>query len=135
MFILHANHPQHYNVSIFCNGSYLYLGLLKRYPTELNITWNTCGKDPLTNERFLQRLRGDDILSLLKKNYSLKIFEKLNAGLKRQGLSKRMILKLKMDIFKDYSFPQPLPADKFLRLPNGSPDQAYLILGTAATGK
>ena len=132
MFILHDNH---YHVSIICNGSYLYLGLLKRYPTELNITWNTYGKDPLTNERFLQRLRGDDILSLLKKNYSSKIFEKLYAGMKRQGLSKRMILKLKMDIFKDYSFPQPLPADKFLRLPNGSPDQAYLILGTAATGK
>ena len=125
----------YYHVSIFCNGSYLYLGLLRRYPTELNITWNTVGKDPITNERFLRRCRGDDILSLLKKNYSLKIFERLNTGLKRQGLSKRMMLKLKMDIFKDYSFPQPFPADKFLRLPNGSPDQAYLILGTIATGK
>ena len=113
----------------------MYIGLLRRYPTELNITWDTVGKDPVTNERFVRPLTGDDILSLLKKNYSIKIFQRLNAGLKRQDFSKRMILKLKMDIFEDYSFPQPFPADKFLRLPNGSPDQAYLILGTTATGK
>ena len=40
-----------------------------------------------------------------------------------------------MDIFDDYTFPQPFPPDKFLRLPNGLPDQAYLMLGTKATGK
>ena len=112
----------------------MYPGLLRRYPTELNITWDTVGKDPVTNERFVRPLTGDDILSLLKKNYSIKIFQRLNAGLKRQDFSKRMILKLKMDIFEYYSFPQPFPADKFLRLPNGSPDQAYLMLGTKTTG-
>ena len=80
-------------------------------------------------------MTGPDILTLLKKDYSVKIFEKLNAALKKKAFSKRMSLMYKMDIFEDYSYPQPFPADKFLRLPHGSPDQAYLMLGTKATGK
>ena len=78
-------------------------------------------------------MTGPSILSLQKRGYSLKIFEKLYAGLKKENMSKRMSLMYKMDIFKDYSFPQPLPMDKFLRLPR-LPDQAYLILGTKGTG-
>ena len=94
----------------------------------------TFGKDPRTNEKFLGRKTGSDILSRLKNDYSLKVFEQLNAGLKTKHLSKKMSLIYKMDIFEDYSFPQPFPADKFLRLPNRDLDQAYVILGTAATG-
>ena len=80
-------------------------------------------------------MTGPDILSLLKKDYSLKIFEKLNAALRGKTFSKRTSLGLRMDIFKDYSYPQPFPDDKFLRLPHGSPNQAYLMLGTKGTGK
>ena len=112
----------------------MYLDLLKRYPPELNITWNTVGKDPITNERFLSRLTGNEILLRLEKDYSLKIFEKLNSRLRRTRMSKRMSLKLKMDIFEDFSFPRPFPVDKFLRLPDGPIDNAYVILGTTATG-
>ena len=112
----------------------MYLGLLRRYPNDLNITWTTVGKAQITNERFLLRLTGNEILSLLKEDYSLKIFEKLNSRLRRTRMSKRMSLKLKMDIFEDFSFPKPFPVDKFLRLHNGPLDQAYVILGTAATG-
>ena len=125
----------HYRISIFCNVSYSCLGILTRYPAELNITWSTIGKDPITNERFSRRMTGVDILSRLKRNCSLKVFEKLHAGLKTKYLSKRSSLIYKMDIFDDYTFPQPFPPDKFLRLPNGLPDQAYLMLGTKATGK
>ena len=95
----------------------------------------TFGKDPCTNEKFLGRKTGSDILSRLKNDYSLKVFEKLNAGLKTKHLSKKNSLIYKMDIFEDYTFPQPFPTDKFLRLPNGSPDQAYLMLGTKTTGR
>ena len=108
---------------------------MNRYPANLNITWRTFGKDPRTNEKFLGRKTGSDILSRLKNDYSLKVFEQLNAGLKTKHLSKKMSLIHKMDIFEDYTFPQPFPTDKFLRLPNGSPDQAYLMLGTKTTGK
>ena len=80
-------------------------------------------------------MTGPDILSLLKKDYALQIFEKLNASLRGKSFSKRTSLSLRMDIFKDYSYPQPFPKDKFLRLPHGSPNQAYLMLGTKGTGK
>ena len=39
-----------------------------------------------------------------------------------------------MDLFKDYTHPDPFPVDMFLRLPSGSPNQAYLMLGTKGTG-
>ena len=114
---------------------YLYVGLLQRYPAELNITWTTVAKDPITNDTFLRDMTGPDILSLLKKDYSIKVFEALNSGLKRESMSKRMSLMYKMDLFKDYSHPEPFPEDMFLRLPNGSPNQAYLMLGTKGTGE
>ena len=122
-------------IAMFCNVSYSYLGILNRYPAELNITWTTFGVDPSTNERFIGHKTGSDILSRLKRDYSIKVFEKLHTGLKKKYLSKRKSLIYKMDIFEDYTFPQPFPADKFLRLPNGSPDQAYLMLGTKSTGQ
>ena len=109
--------------------------MLNRYPTNLNITWNTVGKDPITNDMFFRRTTGADILLLLKRNYSIKVFERLNSSLKRKKMSKRTSYIYKMDIFKDYSYPQPFPLDKFLRLPDGSPNQAYLMLGTKGTGK
>ena len=46
-----------------------------------------------------------------------------------------MALRLKMDLLDDYSLPRPFPNDMFLRLPNGSPDQSYLILGQKETGR
>ena len=120
---------------IICNFLYLGSGLLNRYPRELNITWPTLGKDPITNQSFLRRMAGSDIIALLKNHTMFKVFERLNAGLKRKQMSRRVSLMYKMDIFKDYSYPQPFPRDKFLRLPDGSPNQAYLMLGTKGTGK
>ena len=114
---------------------YLYIGLLQRYPADLNITWTTVARNPITNDTFLRDMAGPDILSLLKKDYSIKVFEALNSRLKRENMSKRMSLRYKMDLFKDYSHPEPFPEDMFLRLPNGSPNQAYLMLGTKGTGE
>ena len=39
-----------------------------------------------------------------------------------------------MDLFQEYSHPKPFPRDMYLRLPGGSPDGAYLILGQKGTG-
>ena len=113
---------------------YSYLGLMSRYPAELNITWNTVAKNPITNKNLFGHMTGPRILSLLKKDYSLKVFEQLNTRLKRENMSKRISLLYKMDIFNDYSYPQPFPTDKFLNHPEGSPDQAYIFLGTKGTG-
>ena len=109
--------------------------MLNRYPTELNITWSTVASDRITSDYIFDLLTGTDILSLLKKDYSLKVFERLRTRLKKECMSKKMSLRNKMDIFEDYSYPQPFPVDKFLNLPNGSPDQAYLMLGTNGTGR
>ena len=89
----------------------------------------------MTNVTFFKHITGDTILSLRKKNYSVKVFERLHTRRKREKMSKIMSLMYKMDIFKDYSYPKPFPADKFTKLPHGSPDQAYLILGTTGTGR
>ena len=121
----------------FCGPNhltYLFTGLLSRYPTELNVEWNAVGKHPVTNETFMKYMAGPNILSLVKRNCSLKVFEKLRTTLKRRYMSKRMSLMHKLDIFKEYSYPNPFPRDKFLKLPFGSPDQAYLMLSTKGTG-
>ena len=109
--------------------------MLSRYPTELNITWSTVASDRITSDYIFDLLTGTDILSLLKKDYSLKVFERLRTRLKKECMSKKMSLRNKMDIFEDYSHPQPFPMDKFLKLPSGSPDQAYLMIGTKGTGR
>ena len=123
------------NINIFRNNISSWSGVLNRYPTELNITWTTVAKDPITSENLYAHMTGTDILKLLKKDYSVKVFERLQTKLKKKSMSKRMSLMNKMDIFKDYSYPQPFPVDKFLKLPNGSPNQAYLMLGTKGTGR
>ena len=120
---------------MFCNILYSSSGLSSRYPTYLNITWSTVAREPITSGNILNYLTGTEILSLLKKDYSLKVFERLRTTLKQEGMSKRMSLKNKMDIFEDYCYPQPFPVNKFLKLPSGSPDQAYLMLGTKGTGR
>ena len=79
-------------------------------------------------------MTGSDILSRLKQGHSVRVFEALNAALKTVNMSERMSLIHKMDIFEDYSQPQPFPEDLFLRLPRGSPNQAYLMLATKGTG-
>ena len=40
-----------------------------------------------------------------------------------------------MDIFKEYAHPKPFPTDMFLKLPDGLPDQAYIMLGQKGTGR
>ena len=40
-----------------------------------------------------------------------------------------------MDLFSEYGHPKPFPKDMFLRLPKGTPDSAYVILGQEGTGE
>ena len=110
------------------------IGILNRYPEKLNVTWNALVRNPLTNESLYGSIPGHDLLSFLEKNFTIKVFEKLHSSMKKINMSKRRFLLHKMDLFKDYSHPDPFPVDMFLRLPLGSPDQAYLMLGTKGTG-
>ena len=96
--------------------------------------WNAVVRNAGKNESFHRGIEGHELLSFLDKNYSIKVFEKLNAKLKRKTMSKRKYLQSKMDLFEDYSHPKTFPPDMFLRLPLGLPNQAYLILGTKGTG-
>ena len=100
----------------------------------MNVTWNAVVKNPSKNESFHGGLSGHELISFLDQNYTIKIFEKLNSKLKRQNMSKRMYLWSKMDLFQEYSHPKTFPQDMFLRMPLGSPNQAYVILGTEGTG-
>ena len=100
------------------------------------MTWSTISRHASTNySGTLQNVPAHDILSLYKDNYILKIFERLPASLKRKNMSRRRALLMKMDLFNEYAHPKPFPKDMFLRLNEGSPDQAYVILGQRSTGK
>ena len=107
---------------------------MNRYPAKLNVTWNAIVRNPLTNESFSGDIPGHELLALLDRNFSIRVLEKLHSSMKRNNMSKRKFLLHKMDLFKDYSHPDPFPVDMFLRLPLGSPNQAYLMLGTKGTG-
>lgn len=109
--------------------------MLSRYAPERNVTWSSVTMNPLTKERSLQRLTGHALLLLREANYTIKVFENLFASLKRTSMSRNKALKLKMDLFKEYAHPKPFPTDMFLRLPYGSPDQAYVMLGQKGTGR
>ena len=111
-------------------------GLLNRYPPEINLTWDASIRHPSTNySGALLNLPGKYILSLMERNYTVKVFEKLLASKKRQPHSRKTFLSLKLDLFKEYAHPKPFPTDMFLSLPDGSPDQAYVILAHKGTGK
>lgn len=110
-------------------------GLLNRYPPEMNVTWVTSLRHASTNySGALFNLSAQHILSLMERNYTLKVFERLSASKKRQSLSRKTFLSLKMDLFKEYAHPKPFPKDMFLSLSDGSPDQAYVILAQKGTG-
>ena len=111
------------------------VGLLGRYPREWNVSWTTRYRHASTNySGSLRKIQGHGISYLLQNGYIIKIFEKLNASLKRMKMSKKEYLINKMDLFEDYEFPKPFPPDKFLKLPR-TPNHAYLILGHRGTGK
>ena len=86
------------------------------------------------NESLHGGIGGHELISFLNESYTVKVFERLNSKLKRQSMSKRKFLWSKMDLFQEYSHPKPFPQDMFLRMPLGSPNQAYVILGTKGTG-
>ena len=113
----------------------IFLGLLGRYPRGLNIPFTTVYRHPSTNySRTMESIPGHEVLSLMKKGFVVKIFERLKVGLKRIGMSKTKYLKGKIDLFEEYQFPQPFPPDMMLKRPMGR-DQGYLILGQQGTGK
>ena len=101
----------------------------------MNVTWKSTLKNKARDTYTSERLTGHQLLFLRKQNHTIKVFDRLYSGLKRANLSKRRALSLKMDLLNEYTHPTPFPTDMFLRLPNGSPNQAYIMLGQIGTGK
>ena len=99
------------------------------------MTWNSVVKNVSTNEYTLELRTGHQLMQFLEQNHTIEVFHRLKTSLRRKNMSRRMALRLKMDLLDDYSLPRPFPNDMFLRLPNGSPDQSYLILGQKETGR
>ena len=111
--------------------------MLARYPAKLNVTWTAYLRHKST--KYVgsagQQLPGHDILSLLKENYTIKVWETLRAARKRQKLSQPLSLSLKMDLFDEYAYPTPFPKDIFQRIPTLSPHLEYIMLGQKGTGR
>ena len=99
------------------------------------MTWSSVVKNVSTNEYTHTMRTGHQLMQFLEHNHTLKVFHRLHSSLRRTNMSRRIALRLKMDLFDEYSLPRPFPNDMFLRLPNGSPDQAYLMLGQKETGR
>ena len=101
----------------------------------MDVRWNTVTRHVSSNYSGTHwKIPGNQIISLYESKYTIKLFDRLSAGLKRNNMSKKRFLQEKMDLFMEYSYPKPFPTDMFLRLPKGSPDAAYLILGQKGTG-
>ena len=101
----------------------------------MNVRWNAITRHASSNYTGTHwNIPGHQILSLYERNYVIKVFNSLSASLKRQNMSKKKYLEKKMDLFKEFNHPKPFPKDMFLRLPEGSPDAAYVILGQRGTG-
>ena len=109
-------------------------GLLSRYPAKMNVTWTSLTRNPATNEYNFERRTGHQLLHLYQQNHTIRVFERLLSGLKCEIMSPLMSSYLKMDLFDEYSYPRPFPNDKFLRIPKGSPNQSYVMLGQKGTG-
>ena len=51
-------------------------------------------------------------------------------------MSRKKILKHKLDLLQEFAHPTPFPESMFLKLPKGSSNQQpYVILGRKGTGK
>ena len=102
----------------------------------MNVTWTAITRHPSKDYiASLWKVPGHYLLSLYERNYTIKVFDGLPAALKKKVLSKYKELALKMDLFKEYSYPKPFPPDMFVRLPPGMQNQAYVILGHKNTGR
>ena len=114
---------------------YKFAGLFSRYPVKMNVLWSSVVKNSSTNEYTIGSRTGHQLLFLQQQNHTFKVFDILYSELKRTNMSKRRALSLKMDLLNEYAHPTPFPTDMFLRLPNGSPNQAYIMLAQVGTGK
>ena len=101
----------------------------------MNVTWLAITRHSSSNySGTISKIPGHLLLPLYERNYTIKIFERLIASLKRDDMSKKRFLENKMDLFSEYGHPKPFPKDMFLRLQKGCPDSAYVILGQEGTG-
>ena len=101
----------------------------------MNVTWLAITRHSSSNySGTISKIPGHLILPLYEKNYTIKVFDRLTASLKRNNMSKKKFLENKMDLFSEYGHPKPFPKDMFLRLQKGCPDSAYVILGQEGTG-
>ena len=98
------------------------------------MTWTTATRSSENDFGSLQKLAGHEILSLYRKNYTIKVFEKLHGRENGASMSKKKWLGMKMDLYEDYDHPKPFPADKHLRLSKKPPTLGYLMLGQKGTG-
>eukprot|EP00095_Tigriopus_kingsejongensis_P005222 maker-scaffold585_size130225-snap-gene-0.20 protein:Tk05222 transcript:maker-scaffold585_size130225-snap-gene-0.20-mRNA-1 annotation:"bifunctional arginine demethylase and lysyl-hydroxylase jmjd6-like" len=75
-------------------------------------------------------LTGDEILSLIDRNVTVRIFERLGVAARR---SRQAGSSLKTDLYKDWNWPKPIPIDLF-KPAFGGTDYQWVIMSQATTG-
>ena len=116
---------------------FMLLGLLTRYPEELNVSWTTVSRHQSTNySGTFWKVPGHYVWSLYKRNHTFKIYEHLTSSIDASSMSQKKVLNLKLDLLQEFSYPSPFPKNMFLKLAKGSSNQqSYVILGGKGTGK
>ena len=115
--------------------TYCYKDLLTRYPRSwIEVNWSTTARKSKNDLGTISKLSGHEIMALYRKNYTIKVFEKLHRRQINSHFSKKKWLGLKMDLYDEYDHPKPFPTDRYLRLPDTQPTQAYVMLGQKGTG-
>ena len=113
------------------------LGLLTRYPEELNVSWITISRHQSTNySGTFWRVPGHYVWSLYKRNHTLKIYAPFKSAIDASFMSQKKVLNMKLDILQEFGYPSPIPKNMFLKLSRGlSNQQSSVILAGKGTGK
>ena len=94
-----------------------------------NISWY---KDP-TRPKKIDNFKASEVKDMIKSGFFVKIFQQLPKDLKGWVDQKRKVEIHGYDLLDEYSFPKPMPEDKFHEY-HYDTSQAYLMLATAGTG-
>ena len=94
-----------------------------------NISWY---KDP-TRPKKIDNFKASEVKDMIKSGFFVKFFKQLPKHLKGWVDQKRKVNIYGYDLLDEYSFPKPMPEDKFHEY-HYDTSQAYLMLATEGTG-
>ena len=112
--------------------------LLDRYHSDLKMnksitTWDTSFQKTIDGKITGRKLTSNEVKNAINSGYFVKMMHKLMKNFKGWVEEEYDVIKYKLDLLDEYSFPMPMPEDEFYNYHVDS-TQAYLMLATPGTG-